>query len=161
MISPHFSLLELTITDTGLPNVPTAEDQWRLRILAIAVLEPWRGLCGGRPMRVTSGFRSPAVNAELRRRGYSASSTSQHLRGEAVDVQPDLIVQAWQVLRDAARAGLPVDQAIVYQRPAGVGWIHVSVATDRLPRHEFLVQPAGSPGSYVDWARWAGDLVTR
>jgi hypothetical protein len=154
-LTPHFTLAELTVTSTGLPNVPSSAEAEALRELCLRVLEPWRAVVG--PLRVTSGFRSRAVNDELRKRGYSASRTSQHLRGEAADVVPvrgDL-VSAWAALVSLVERGLPVDQAIVYQRGPGKGWIHVS--HDEVPRRQLLVQDAA--GRYHDYGSWVGPLV--
>jgi zinc D-Ala-D-Ala carboxypeptidase len=40
----------------------------------------------GKPMRITSGFRTKKYNQDLQRRGYSAAKNSSHLFGCAVDV---------------------------------------------------------------------------
>jgi uncharacterized protein YcbK (DUF882 family) len=42
---------------------------------------------GGRPILVTSGYRTEATNERLRRRGIDAARNSFHLRGRAVDIQ--------------------------------------------------------------------------
>jgi uncharacterized protein YcbK (DUF882 family) len=44
---------------------------------------------GGRPIIITSGYRTKATNDELRRQGIDAARNSFHLRGQAVDVQID------------------------------------------------------------------------
>lgn len=157
-LTAHFTLEEFERTGSALPNKASVEAAMRLRCLCAAVLEPWRERVG--PLRVTSGFRSAAVNEDLRRRGYSASSTSQHMLGEAADVVPVRVplVDAWTALLALAQV-LPVDQAIVYQRPVGEGWVHASHTTLRAPRRELLVQPAGRPGVYVPWSSWTGPLV--
>ena len=41
----------------------------------------------GRPILVTSGYRTQATNERLRRRGIDAARNSFHLRGRAVDIQ--------------------------------------------------------------------------
>lgn len=153
-LSPHFTLAELTTTSTGLPNQPSVADRARLVELCGQVLEPWRALVG--PLRVTSGYRSWRVNAAV-----GGSTTSQHMRGEAADVVPLAmpLKAAWLGLLELVRDGLPVDQAIVYQRPAGQGWVHVSYTSARAARGELLVQPAGVRG-YVAWAGWGGPVVT-
>lgn len=148
-LTPHFTLAEMLVTSTGLPNTPTAVEVDRLRRLCERVLEPWRTRIGR--IRITSGYRSPRVNAAVK-----GSSTSQHMTGEAADCAPldTELPEAWEEL---IGAGLPIDQAIVYQREHGRGWIHVSHSTRR-ERRELLVQPAGS-SSYVPWATWSGPLV--
>ena len=42
---------------------------------------------GGRPILVTSGFRTRATNERLRAQGIDAARNSFHLRGQAVDIQ--------------------------------------------------------------------------
>lgn len=149
-LSKNFELSELVVTSAGLPNTPGQAEVAALRRLCEAVLQPWRDRVGR--LRVTSGYRSPAVN-----RAIGGSSTSQHMRGEAADVVPlDVpLAEAWESLLGA---GLPIDQAIVYQRAEGRGWIHVSHSVRRT-RGELLVQPADRPGQYVPWSTWRGPLV--
>lgn len=40
----------------------------------------------GKPMKVTSGYRTKAYNEDLIARGYKASRTSSHLKGVAADI---------------------------------------------------------------------------
>jgi uncharacterized protein YcbK (DUF882 family) len=140
-LSPHFTLSELTTTSTGLANTPTQAELCRLRALCSAVLEPWRERVGA--LRVNSGFRSEAVNQAV-----GGSKSSQHRKGEAADVTPlhSKRIDAWRVLLEMAENGLPVDQAIIYET---TGHIHVSHATERNARREFLVKTAAGP--YVAW----------
>ena len=67
-LSEHFSLNELTNSATaaaqGLPNTPDVEALANLSRLATTILEPVRALLGV-PCRVTSGYRSPEVNAAI------------------------------------------------------------------------------------------------
>lgn len=157
-LTPHFSLAELTVTSTGLPNTPLQEHAEALLDLCVQVLEPWRAAVG--PLRITSGYRSRAVNDALRAQGRSASTTSQHMLGEAADVQPvrgDLSA-AWRELVRLVAAGLPVDQAILYvERPPGAGWIHVSHSSTRT-RRELLVQLADGH-TYQAWSAFRGRVV--
>ncbi len=151
-LSPNFKLDELLVTSTFLPNVPGALEVAHLTLLCHEVLEPWRALVG--PLRVTSGYRSLAVN-----RAIGGAANSDHMDGKAADVQPlsTALPAAWaELLRVIGE--LPVDQAIVYQRQRGQGWVHVSWG--RIPRRQVLVQPAGQLGRYVPWSSWAGPLVT-
>lgn len=149
-LSKNFTLDELATTSTGLPNVPGQAEVAALRRLCETVLQPWRDRVGR--IRVNSGYRSAAVNAKV-----GGSPGSQHLRGEAADVVPlDLgLADAWA---DLLEAGLPIDQAIVYQRAPGRGWIHVSHSVRRT-RGELLVQPANRPGQCVPWSTWREPLV--
>jgi len=148
-LTPHFTLAEMLVTSTGIPNTPSAVEVDRLRRLCERVLEPWRTRIGR--IRITSGYRSPRVNAAIK-----GSATSQHMAGEAADCAPldTELADAWEELIGAS---LPIDQAIVYQREHGRGWIHVSHSARR-ERRELLVQPAGS-SAYVPWSTWSGPLV--
>tara|TARA_R110000764_G_C10736678_1_gene350211 strand:- start:51 stop:422 length:372 start_codon:yes stop_codon:yes gene_type:complete len=51
----------------------------------VAILDSIRAEFG-KPMRVTSGYRTKAYNEDLIKRGYAASSTSSHLKGVAADI---------------------------------------------------------------------------
>lgn len=122
--SQHFSYREMTISaaaiDAGLPNDPPAACQERLHLLCVNVLEPLRRRFGA--IRVTSGYRSPAVN-----RAVGGAPTSQHCLGEAADLYCHSLDYARE-LYTHIRAHLPFDQLIL-ERPArrdrGL-WIHVS-----------------------------------
>lgn len=79
-MTKNFSLSELTVTNSGLPNVPNAEQIANLEILVNSILQPLRDQFG-KPIRVTSGFRSDAVNKHI-----GGSKTSQHCKGQAADL---------------------------------------------------------------------------
>lgn len=76
----HFSFAEMVHTGTGLPNVPDWDSIHNLERLITHVLDPLREAYG-KPIRVTSGYRCPAVNAKV-----GGSPTSDHLRGMAADI---------------------------------------------------------------------------
>lgn len=82
-LSDHFTLAELTVSAAaarkGLDNTPPPEIVDQL-ILTADRMEKVRELLGGHPIRVTSGYRSPAVN-----RAVGGSATSAHRTGHAVD----------------------------------------------------------------------------
>jgi zinc D-Ala-D-Ala carboxypeptidase len=158
MLSPHFELSEFTRTKAPFTNSPDPEAVCRLRALCSAVLEPIREIVGR--VDVTSGFRSPEVNDWLREQGYSASTTSQHLLGEAADIQaPEVgIEKLWEIVVELTRSRLPIDQAIVYQRKLGAGWVHISHTASRGPRRELLINP-GLSKRYLPIATWEGPLV--
>lgn len=107
LLSPHFTAGELGADDaTAGPEVIH-----NLRFTA-AMLEGFRATLGV-PLRVTSGYRSPAENAAV-----GGAPTSDHPHGLAVDVVPIGLSQyaAWTRLRDAAARGQlpPFDQVIAY-----------------------------------------------
>lgn len=111
-LSPHFRLSELLRSDTaqtqGLYQVPPPAVVERLRELCVELLEPIRAEVG--PLRVTSGYRRPKVNAAV-----GGASTSAHLTGWAADVVPvrGTPEQIMRLLHDTGET-LAWDQAILY-----------------------------------------------
>jgi len=142
-LSPNFTLAEFTRTSTGLPNDPPPSRVAALTSLCTHVLEPIRALLGV-PLRVTSGYRSPAVNQAIK-----GAAGSQHMLGEAADIVPvGMDVETAMARIVAAR--IPVDQLIVY--PLG-GFLHVSYAAGKAQRRQLLRSDAagGSGGPYHPW----------
>jgi zinc D-Ala-D-Ala carboxypeptidase len=88
------------------------------------ILEPLR-LRVGRPVRISSGYRSPALNDELRRLGYSASPTSDHMLGRAADIVVDGLSHE-EVAAHVVGLGVEYDQLIWYEPGTG-GSCHVSL----------------------------------
>lgn len=119
-LSPHFTLGEMVVSQTaarrGLDNTPGPAVIEALRKLCVNLLEPVR-VHYGRPVVVTSGYRSPAVN-----KAAGGSATSQHRLGEAADFTvpgvSNLDICRW------LRANAQYDQ-LIYEFGEG-GWIHAS-----------------------------------
>lgn len=134
LISPHFSLREFTrssaATRIGDVNMPQAEHLNSLKALCNNILEPLRAAVQ-RPVRITSGFRSAAVNKAIR-----GSITSQHMKGEAVDLKVKGFT-APELLEIMVNLGLPFDQVIQYDPERG-GHVHVSYTTRRANRGQKL-----------------------
>lgn len=122
-VGRFFTWAELTASDAGrrlgLDNTPPPEAMRAMEVLVAYVLDPLRAVFGSR-LRVTSGYRSPAVNEAV-----DGSTTSQHMRGEAVDFVVDGL-SSEQVARVMVRGGLPFDQLIWYLPERG-GHVHVSL----------------------------------
>lgn len=78
-LSTHFSLEELTVTNTGLDNTPNEEEVETLTTLA-AFMEKVRHILGDQPVIVSSAFRSEAVNAAV-----GGVANSAHRLGYACD----------------------------------------------------------------------------
>jgi zinc D-Ala-D-Ala carboxypeptidase len=84
-LTDHFTLEEFTDSQTaarqGIKNVPAADSQERKNIQRTAeVMEKVRTILGDKPILVSSGYRSPKVNAAV-----GGSKTSAHVHGLAVD----------------------------------------------------------------------------
>lgn len=127
-LTKNFTLEELCVTDTGLPNVPEPHVVERLNLLAFYILQPTRDRYG--PLKINSGFRSLAVNHKI-----NGSGTSQHPRGEAADIVPleAEIEEVYAWMRDNLIYG-----QIIFEDKGGAQWIHIS-----LPRLEKKNMMAG------------------
>lgn len=79
-LSKNFSLSEFLVTSTGIENIPTKEVIENLRKLCVNVLQPLRDMYG-KPIIITSGYRSPKVN-----KAVGGSKTSGHMLGTAADI---------------------------------------------------------------------------
>jgi len=109
----HFTFQELTVTNTGLPNVPNEEQKTNLTLLVDNVLGPLRELLG-QPITVDSAFRSPEVNKKV-----GGAKTSQHLSGQAADIVCFDNEKLFNLIKD----NFPFDQLI---NEYNFKWIHVS-----------------------------------
>ena len=127
-LSEHFTLGELTRSATadrhGLTNHPVEEAHLiNLRALCMRVLQPLRDHVG-RPVTVTSGYRSPSVNALV-----GGVADSQHTMGQAADIVCR-DVAALDLAHILSAIALPVDQLIYEVRQQAGGrrtrWLHVS-----------------------------------
>ena len=120
-LSPHFSLAEMTFSETAarlkLNNEPSPEILEILKATA-AAMEKVRIICGNRLIAVSSCYRSPAVNKSV-----GGVNTSHHVKGYAVDFRvAGLTVR--QVNDLIAKSDLRFDQLIdEYGR-----WSHISFA---------------------------------
>lgn len=108
--------------------------------LGAAILDPLRA-AHGHPLRVTSGYRDPAAN-----RAAGGSSTSQHVLGQAADIQSDHATPD-ELARLVVALGLPFDQLIVESRPGGAAWLHVSYG----PRHRREALSCTDGETYTPW----------
>lgn len=123
-ITKNFTLEELYASDTakrkGIDNTPTRQAIVNLTHLAVKVLQPLRsGL--KEPISISSGYRCPALN-----RAVGGVSNSQHMTGEAADINIDGDMAKGKRIFDYIRRNLPFDQLIWEHNKAGVYWVHVS-----------------------------------
>lgn len=118
-LTRHFTLKEMTRSSVavrqGIPNDPDADVIQNLRLLCVHILEPLRQRLG-MPVFINSGYRSEALNLLV-----GGSGGSQHLTGEAADIEVDRLTPS-AVCQIIVDAGLPFDQLI---EEFGE-WTHVS-----------------------------------
>lgn len=122
-LTPHIHLAELTASPqgdrAGLCNEPKPAHLLNLQRLA-ELLEQVRSLLGNRPITVSSGFRSPAVNKLV-----GGAHQSQHLDGLAADFICPAFGTPRQICEAIAAAGhIQFDQLI----DEGGRWVHISLA---------------------------------
>lgn len=138
----HFTLQELTGTATGLRNSPDRQQKANLALLAADVLEPMRTKFG--PLRITSGYRSPAVNSAV-----GGSSSSSHMDGRAADLysmsgNTAALMAAWLYRQPQ----LPLRQVIVENH---TGHLHVEMQPKGEPfKRQFLSTDDGN--TYQSWS---------
>ena len=125
----YFTINELSRSaralKNGIQNIPDQRAAKSLEALIDNVLDPLRKAWGG-PIKVTSGYRCPALNAIT----PGASPTSQHALGEAADIQavPNTKANNKKLYELIRSLNLPVDQCI---NEYDYSWVHVSYG----PRH--------------------------
>lgn len=139
-LTEHFDLGELIYSSTakqkGLKNEPNESQIENLKLLCEYVLEPIREKIGC-PLVISSGYRSEKVNALV-----GGSKTSQHLLGQAADIQifdktktnVDLFNTIVEMLKNNE---LQVGQVIWEFGETEPNWVHVSLPTSR-HRNEVL-----------------------
>lgn len=125
-MTPNFTLDELTKTDTGIANAPNADQLSNLERLA-GVLEKVRGVLGGKPLIVTSAFRSSKVN-----RAVGGSLTSAHLQGLAADFTCPQYGSPRDVFDALRKSGIEFDQ-LIYEG----SWVHAGIGPRS--RGQFLI----------------------
>ena len=140
-LSPHFTLAEMTVSQTaarrGIDNTPGDSEIAALKTLCIEVLEPVRAHFD-RPVIVSSGYRSPALN-----RAIGGSSSSQHCKGEAADFSvPGIGVLD---LAQWMHRNLQYDQ-LIYEFGR---WVHVSYRTGALCNMELSAKRIAGRTRYL------------
>lgn len=124
-LSKNFTLSEMTKSQTAsrkkIDNTPGPEEIANLQALVEKVLQPIRDHYG-RPVTVSSGFRSVKLNKAI-----GGSKTSQHCTGNAADIEiagvPNL--ELAKFIED----NLEFDQLILEcynSKDPNSGWVHVS-----------------------------------
>lgn len=135
-LSENFSLEELTFSETAVRRrLANAPDETVLRNLKRTArhMEEVRALLGDRPIMVTSGYRSPEVNALV-----GGAPTSAHTKGWAVDFKCGY-GDPYAVCLAISRSGLEYDQ-LIHEYGA---WTHISF--DPRARRQNLTAMHGAP----------------
>jgi hypothetical protein len=134
-LTEHFTVEEFTDSQTaarkGISNVPPPiSEEWKNLHRTANVMEQVRTILGDKPILVSSGYRSPAVNAAV-----GGSKSSAHMSGLAVDFScpgfgtPKAICKKLE----PHMKELGIDQLI---HEFG-SWVHLGL-TGGAPRHQAL-----------------------
>ena len=128
MVSKNISYKEATRSDTakrlGIDNTPNAEQFSNMIHVAENVFQPVREHFDT-PIYVSSFFRSEALNKAIR-----GSSSSTHMKGEAMDLDADVYgkvtnAQIFHYIKD----NLEFDQLIwEFGTDKNPDWVHVSLS---------------------------------
>lgn len=132
-LTPHFTLEEMTASQTaarkGLANTPGPTELENLRRLA-GVMEEVRTILGNKPILISSGYRSPAVNVAV-----GGSQNSAHTLGLACDFTCPGFGTPLAICRKLHphMERLGIDQ-LIHEYEA---WVHLGLRYDK-PRHMAL-----------------------
>ncbi len=153
-LGQYFTLTEFVASATAreqeIDNTPTPEAIVAMRGLVTNVLDPLR-IAVGRPITLTSGYRSPALNSAV-----GGAAASQHVagadptRGAGADIKVSGITPE-RLAALVVQLGLPFDQLLTYDN---TGHLHVSWSVRQ--RRETKRRVAGN---YVPWAPPAGPVM--
>ena len=122
----YFTIEELSRSATaerlGIVNKGDARIVENLTVLTDCLLDPRRAVWGA-PLRVTSGYRCPALN-----RAVGGVANSHHLRGMAADLVTVANSQCEneRLFDVLISSGLRWTQAIMERSRRGVTWVHVA-----------------------------------
>lgn len=110
----------------GIDNIPNDEHLKNLQVVVDEIAQPLRDHFG-KPVRINSGYRSPALNDAI-----GGSKKSQHSKGEALDLEIDGVSN--MEVADWITENCDYDQVILeFYNPAegpNSGWVHASCKAD-------------------------------
>jgi len=137
MISKHISdkegVYSITAIRRGLNNTPTKIHLNNMKELAEQVFEPLREWVGG-PIRVNSFYRGEELNKAI-----GGSSTSQHCKGQAMDIDDTRCKKTNAEMFKWIKENLNFDQIIwEFGNDKNPDWIHVSYVDEVNNRNRCL-----------------------
>ena len=146
-LSEHFTLQEFLKSETAkkfnVANVATEKHTKNMIALCKNILEPLRREID-KPVIITSGYRSSALNETMGKNGYYVSRTSQHMKGEAADIVVNGMTND-DIVKAIKKAGIIYDQLIdetatrIIKGVEHVSkWIHISYTTETVNRMQYL-----------------------
>lgn len=130
-LSDHFTLDEMTRSNTAitchLNNTPNKEQKDNLIFLCTKVLEPTRNKWG-KPIVITSGFRSKELNKQV-----GGVPTSYHCKGLAADIKISSEEEGKNLATLLGKQ--PNTDLVLFEHSKNCKWIHVQARRDN-PRRK-------------------------
>jgi len=136
-LSENLDLSEITRSESakrnGISNTPTPEHIENLKALAENIFQPIRDHFK-KPIRISSGYRSKELNAKV-----GGSATSQHSKGQAIDLDNDGTDITNRQIFDFVKDNLPFDQLIYeFGDDDNPNWVHISYNRNGQQRGQVL-----------------------
>ena len=149
-LSENLSIAEATYSATalrkGIVNKPTVTHLISLKAVANNIFQPCRNHFG-KPLRVTSGYRSKELNKAI-----AGSNNSQHSKGEALDMQSTSGYtnrELFMYIKDH----LTFDQ-LIGEFPDNVGefaWVHCSYKEEGNRGEVLIAYKEDGKTKYTKW----------
>jgi len=149
-LSENLSIAEATYSATalrkGIVNKPTVTHLISLKAVANNIFQPCRNHFG-KPLRVTSGYRSKELNKAI-----GGSNNSQHSKGEALDMQSTdgyTNRELFMYIKDH----LTFDQ-LIGEFPDNVGefaWVHCSYKEEGNRGEVLIAYKEDGKTKYAKW----------
>ncbi len=143
-ITKHFSLLELTRSQTAtrrnINNKPDEKVIDSLTVLCNELLEKIRELAG-KPITINSGYRSKELNSAI-----GGSKTSQHCKGEAVDIVCNSLGSSKKLFDLIVASDLDYDQII---EEFG-SWVHISYKKEGNRKQKLVAKKVNNKTIYEE-----------
>jgi hypothetical protein len=135
-LSQYVTLGEVTQSNTAtvkkIDNIPGLAETERLKLVCSECFDKIREHFG-QPLRVSSGYRCPALN-----KAVGGVRNSQHVTGEALDIQPIKSSPTVKEMYDWAKDNIDFDQLII-EGKGGI-WLHVSYKKTGNRKQAFAIE---------------------
>jgi NADH dehydrogenase FAD-containing subunit len=149
-LSKNLSLAEVLRSESakrnGISNTPTKEHLANLTSIALNVFQPIRDhfLVA---IHISSGYRSLALN-----RAVGGSNTSQHSKGQALDIDMDGTKITNKQIFDFIKDNIEFDQLIwEFGTDKNPDWVHVSYAKGKNRKQILKAVRRNGKTSYINF----------
>ena len=149
-LSKNLTLAEVLRSESakrrGINNTPSAEHLENLRAIAINVFQPIRDHFKV-PIHISSGYRSRLLNHAV-----GGSNTSQHSKGQALDIDMDGTRVTNKQIFDFIKDNLDFDQLIwEFGNDQNPDWVHVSYVKGKNRKQVLRAKRSGHKTFYSNY----------